>query len=715
MTSTGRSRRALLRAVAVVALVVVSFLGPAGASPVFAADDALSLVSTSTYSLVPAKGLIHVAVDVTATNSKPNKVEQTPNGTRTTRFFYDEARIAIQAEATAIRASAGKTKLATSVTPDAGFDVLKVTFANDLNYKQSTKFRIDYDLPGGAPRSDSDIRVGSAFATFYAWTFGDRGDVRIVIPAGFTVETTGSPVTTSVKGGVTTLAATGITDPNKWYVVVVADRHEALTQDRVDLAGGEHLVIRAWPEDTEWRTRVRDLLKIGLPVLVAKIGLDWPVTGSIEVAEVHTPLLEGYAGVFYTRENRIGVSEDLDELTIIHEASHAWFNSDLFVGRWIDEGFADEFASRVLDEVSNGGLEPDPLTPTSEGAVDLNTWEHPGRIGDEETSNREHFGYEASWTVIRALTKEIGEDSMRRVLATANARETAYAGAANPEKVTLQNDWRRFLDLLQGTGGSKSGEELFRRWIVSPAQEALLDARAQARTAYATLLDAGHGWLPGYVVRDPMGRWEYAAAGREMAKATEVLAIRDQIAASAAALRVSPPSSLREAYEGATKELDRVGELAASQLASATAVQAASERAAAERDLFTSIGLVGEDPASSLTAATAAFAAGDTVKADPTAASVVALIAGAADTGRTRVVAGGLVGGAVLVVGVGGVVATRRRRRLVAAPFVAGAALNESPRSRNMAHPYATLGAPRPADAAADGPAEPGRDVGDDT
>ena len=57
--------------------------------------------------------------------------------------------------------------------------------------------------------------------------------------------------------------------------------------------------------------------------------------------EVHTPLLEGYAGIFFEGENRIEISEDLDDLTIIHEASHAWFNGDLFVGRWINEGFAD--------------------------------------------------------------------------------------------------------------------------------------------------------------------------------------------------------------------------------------------------------------------------------------------------------------------------------------------------------------------------------------
>jgi hypothetical protein len=382
VTSLGATGRPLLRAAAIMALVAASLLGPAGASPVLAADDALSLASTSSYGLVPDKGLVHVTVDVTATNNKPNKVQQTPNGTLTTRYFYDSAAIAVQSEATAIRASGGKRALTTKVTAADGYSVVQVNFRGDLQYKQSTGFRVEYDLPGGAPRSASDIRVGSAFATFYVWAFGDRGDVSIVIPAGFEVETSGSTVARNVKDGVTTLTATGIADPTEWYAVVVADRHDSLTKDRLDLEGGEHVVVRAWPEDTEWRTRVRDLLRLGLPVLVDKIGLDWPVEGDIEVAEVHTPLLEGYAGVYYTAEDRIEISEDLDELTIVHEASHAWFNPDLFVGRWINEGFADEYASRVLDEVSVGGLGRAAVTTTSKGAIELNHVTHPGRIAD---------------------------------------------------------------------------------------------------------------------------------------------------------------------------------------------------------------------------------------------------------------------------------------------------------------------------------------------
>ncbi|HSL32703.1 MAG TPA: hypothetical protein VK871_03580, partial [Candidatus Limnocylindrales bacterium] len=635
------NRLAAIARVATVALVLVAALGPASAPTALAAEDELAIATSSSYTLDPAAAVVRVVVDVTATNNKPNLVQETPTGTRTTRYFYDRVLLVIQGEAAGVAARAGRSALSVDVAQEEGYAVAEVQLRSDLYYGQSTEFTLSYDLPGGAPRSDSDIRIGSAFSTFYAWAFGDRGDVRIFIPDGFEVETTGSSLVETVADGVTTLTATAVANVADWYAIVVADRRDALTTDRLDLPDGEHLVIRAWPEDAEWRSRVTDLLRVGLPVLVDQIGLEWPVTGDIEVAEVHTPLLEGYAGVFYTNRDLIEISEELDELTIIHEASHAWFNSDLFVGRWINEGFADEYAARVLDEVSVGGLEPEPLTPTSEGAVRLNDWTHPGRIADEETDARESFGYEASWTVVRELLEDVGEDGMRAILAAADGRHVAYVGAGEPETVTIPNDWRRFLDLLEESGGSEDAERLFRRWVVTPEQEAQLDARTAARDAYAALVEAGDGWLPGITVRDALGRWQFDTATREIEAAGEILGVRDEIRSIASGLGVTEPASLRAAYEGPEDDLEDVRALADEQLAVAREVRDAADAVAAERDVFTSLGLIGEDPLAALGEATSAFAAGDNDDASDDAAAVVALLDGADDAGRTRALAGG--------------------------------------------------------------------------
>jgi hypothetical protein len=707
--------------------VGAALLSPIAAAPVAAAVDGLSVTSVSNYTLVPDKSLVHVSIALTAKNTKPDLVRETPSGTITTRYFFESVSIAVHAEATGLKAAAGKTALGAKVTPDDGFAIARINFPSDLYFGQTVTVTVDYDLPGGAPRSDSDIRVGSAFATFYAWAFGDSGDVTISVPGGYEVDASGSPTKESSDGGITTISATGIGDVTDWYTIVVADKADALTQDRLDLAGGEHLVVRAWPEDEEWRTRVRGLLEIGLPVLVDKIGLDWPVDGDIDVVEVHTPLLEGYAGVFYADRHRIEISEELDELTIIHEASHAWFNDDLFTGRWIGEGLADEYASRVLDDVSNGGLGPNPTR--KDDAFALNTWGPAGRIADDATDAREQYGYEASWTVMRGLLDEIGEDRMRKALVAAEAKQTAYVGAGPPETIDYTSDWRRFLDLLEEQGGSNGAERLFRDMVVTGAQETTLDERAAARRAYAELVSSGDGWLPGYAVRDPMGRWLFARAEAAIDDATDVLELRDQVDEAAQALGVTPPELLRVAYEGAKDDFGDAVALARRELTTLRALAATDARVEELRHPLTTIGLIGEDPAADLAAAESSFSQGDLDGALAAADALDATLDGASDAGSVRVAIGGLVWVGLLAAGAGAIVVARRRRgSAVAAASAAADAPAPSepptqseppappgssvppapPESPERPEPYATLGDPPSAGSAPDSPVDVG-------
>ncbi|MFL5725225.1 MAG: hypothetical protein ACJ77F_02710 [Chloroflexota bacterium] len=680
-----------------------------GVPPAQAPDDGLSLVSASTYTLDSEKSVVHVSVSVTAENTKPNLVRQTPTGTLTTRYFFESASIAVQPEATSVGASAAKTQLTTALAPDEGFAHLRIDFPKDLYFGESIAFTVGWDLPGGAARSESDIRVGSAFATFPAWAFGDRGDVEILVPNGYDVETSGSPTQESAAGGVTTISATGIDDTAEWYALVVADRHDALTQDRLDLADGEHLVIRAWPEDDEWRTRVSGLLDVGLPALVAKLGLAWPVEGDIEVVEVHTPLLEGYGGVFLTDEHRIEISEDLDELTIVHEASHAWFNADLFVGRWIDEGLADEYASRVLDDVSNGGLRPESVARTDSGAVGLNDWAHPGRIADAETEARETYGYNAAWTAMRAIVAATGEEAMRDVLAAGRKRETAYVGAEPVETLPTAADWRRFLDLLEERGHAAGVEPIFRRWVVNADEAALLDDRSAARAAYAELLEEGDGWRPAWAVREPLGRWAFPTAKAAIDAAERVLETRDAIDAAAAKLDVEPPASLRTAYEGERSDIASVQALADRQLAMTAGLAEARSRVAADRPPLTILGLLGSDPDRELATAGSAFSEGDLEAADADLAEIDEAFDAAVERGRERMAAGGIAGAGLVAIGGAAFFAARRgRRRLVARRAELTPARGSAP-----LQPYATLGDPRLA--AAPEPADVQRDEGEGT
>ena len=159
-------------------------------------------------------------------------------------------------------------------------------------------------------------------------------------------------------------------------------------------------MVLAWPEDDDWESTVSETLRAGLPGLRALIGLDWPVAHDLNVRERYTPALEGYAGVFFEEDQRIDVSEDLDPVVIVHEASHAWFNDELFDERWIYEGLAEEYAWRVLTGVGvDAGDAPGRPKLDDPARVDLVAWSYPFVIRDQETDDREHYGYDTSFWV----------------------------------------------------------------------------------------------------------------------------------------------------------------------------------------------------------------------------------------------------------------------------------------------------------------------------
>jgi hypothetical protein len=649
--------RRLLLVLAATVLALTATLAPARAPVAQAATDGLTLSTAATYTLVPARHVIRVVLDVTARNNKPNVTA----GGIITKYFYEGARLAIQSEATALKATSNGVRLTVTTRAADGYRILEVRFRSALFFHQSAKVRVTFDLPGGAPRSASDIRVGTAFATFTAWAYGDTASVRVVIPAGFEAEATGSDAARTTSGGATIFRAAGITDIGSWYLVVNADRRSALTSDRIDLSGGEHVVIRAWPEDTEWRTRVSELITKGLPKLVEATGLDWPVSADLSIFEVHTPLLEGYAGVFFVGEDRIEISEDLDDLTILHEASHAWFNSALFDGRWINEGFADTYAAKALDAVGSGGWAPKDITPTDPAAVRLLDWTHPGRITDDATEAREQYGYEASWTVIRSIVGEVGDEGMRAVFQAAQDRQIAYVGGGPPEHLGGVADWRRFLDLLDEIGGSTGADEVFRRWVVTAAQAEVLDERAVARTAYAALVADGGEWSTPFYVRGPMSDWDFPAATARIAEAGALLARRDAIAATAAQLGVTVPPDLRTTYQAADDGLAEANAVADAEEAALRALATAVSAVDAPRAPLVSLGLIGTTPEAGLAEARSAFSTGH-AGAAVQAAAVTALMDGAVEVGRGRLVAAIAGLAVVIVLLVVAIVLLRRRR-----------------------------------------------------
>ena len=214
--------------------------------------------------------------------------------------------------------------------------------------------------------------------------------------------------------------------------------------------------------------------------------------------------------MFFTLGERIELSEDLDPLTTMHEASHAWFNDSLFAERWIYEGLAEEYSWRVQTAVGGnagfGPLEPDDDDP---GSIALDGWTFPEVIRDEETDDRERYGYEASFWVIHAIVEAAGVERMHDRLRLGGGqpnrlRRRAGTGDGRRRRRLAPLPRSRPADRPAGLGGGRGGDQGAR-----PRRRPVRADRPaprSTRTATASWSTAGAGWLPPWLRPAPDGR-----------------------------------------------------------------------------------------------------------------------------------------------------------------------------------------------------------------
>jgi hypothetical protein len=643
--------------------------GPAAAGTA-AAVDGLDVATAATYVLDPAARRVRVSVDVTVVNRLSD--------TLGLRYYYPGVNLAIQPEAASIAASQDGVRDQTTTAPRTGYRLLSVEFSSRLYAGAAAHVQLSYVLPAGAPRSTSSVRVGAAYSTFVAWAFGDRGTVEVDVPSAFEVTTSGGTLAQSSRGDGTHVLTASVAAPGTWYAWIDARDDAALTSQTLHLPGNEQVVVRAWPEDAVWRQRVARELSRGIPVLLKEIDLPWPVDGRLTVIEVSGTLLEGYAGFYSAGTHEITISENLDPLTIVHEASHAWFNASLFTDRWITEGLANEYASRTLKATGLSPANPGDARTSASVAFPLDTWGPPAPIKTSTQDAREQWAYDASWTVIREVVAEVGVTGMAKVFAAAAADATAYAGAGPPEKSTLPNDWRRFVDLAEEVGGGTGIAQMIAPWALTPSDRAELVPRAAARTAYHSLVAADAGWAAPAVVRMDLDGWDFAAADAAISAASAVLRDRDAIRSGATVEKLSVPASLEAAYEDAAtaSALSQAARDEAGLRAALSAVAAADSAVSAPRDGLVELGLLGSDPASELAAARSAWQAGDAATARQEASAALSRISVAADAGRLRLVA---IAAAILAVALLAAVLTAARRRVRRAGRTADAPPGSAP------------------------------------
>mgnify|MGYP002138671456 CR=1 FL=1 len=166
------------------------------------------------------------------------------------------------------------------------------------------------------------------------------------------------------------LTADAIAQPDQYALFVSARADQSLTSTPLT-AGDATFDIRGWPGDTDWQSFIGTQLAAGVPQLAELVGRPWPVASTVTVREAFTPYLYGYAGWFSAADAELEIGEDLDPEVVLHELSHAWFNTSAFDDRWVNEGLAQAYAAVAV--TATGGTPTAAAAPVADDPARIST------------------------------------------------------------------------------------------------------------------------------------------------------------------------------------------------------------------------------------------------------------------------------------------------------------------------------------------------------
>ncbi|MEX0847949.1 MAG: hypothetical protein WD023_09240 [Ilumatobacteraceae bacterium] len=656
-----RHRAVLIGPLLTLLMVLVAAVAAPGAVARAEETEGLDVTSASRFVVGPTTGIVRATTDLTFTNTT---IDETSDGVVRRRYFTGFTfPVATGATGESAVTDDGRSVTVTSseIAGNTSFFMYAVQFPDPLFSGETLRLTVAYDITGLPPRSDDPSRVNPAYVAFTAYGVGDpgRASVEVVVPDDFVIDTFGSEATETDVDGSTIYTAEAIADPSTYALFVTARKDSALVSSRLTTPEGASFDIRGWPGDDAWRAFVGDQIGRGIPLLAQLVEQPWPLDDTVEIREAVTPYLYGYAGWFSATDAELEVGEDLDAEVVLHELSHAWFNTGWFADRWVNEGMAQVYSNAVVGMLGGTATVPTEPLPTDPAAIPLLTWGEP--LLDTGADDTETYGYNAAHWVMEGVVQEIGFDGMATVTASVADRTIAYVGDAPAEAETRTTDWQRFLDLGEEVGGSTTIEPLMEQYVLQPADIALLADRATARLAYAQLRTDGGSWAPPIAVRRAMAAWTFDSATDQIEAAEAVLVQRDVLAQRSSTLGFALAADAESAYEGAD-DLAVVQQSVAATLDVADVVIEADVAANIGPGLIERLGLIGEHPDERVAEAKQALAAGDETAARAAAERAIEVIGDAGALGTTRALAAAGVLLATAGVAVVLVMVLRRRR-----------------------------------------------------
>lgn len=621
------------------AAAALNVTGPGFGATASAASAGLTTTADARYRVDPTGHRVRVSIVLKATNHLTD--------TKTRRFFFERAFLAVQPETANFRITSPGAKPTIRVQArKSTYDLLRIEFGKQLPAGASRTFAISFDIPDRGGAATRTTRIGSSLVTFGAWGFGSEGaaggSVTVIFPAGFTIDVRaadlGAP-STDADGN--TVYSTGqLANALTFYAYFVADRPNAFHESTIQIPiGGDTIPItlRAWPDDPAWAKRVGDLLKRGMPALAAAIGLPWTAGQPLIVEEAVSRSSAGFAGRYNPPAGRIEIAYYADSFVILHEAAHAWFDGSLLADRWASEGFSSWYALQAAKAIGEKNVVGDALTANLEKVrVPLNGWGPP----TADASAVEDAEYAASLKLAGLVAARAGTDGMQAVWRSIDERQATYQPAsdsASLERSDAAPDWRGLLDLLQDRTGT-SYDDLWSTWVVRPAEAGLLASRDAARTRYDQVVGRAGTWRLPRVVRDALRVWQYDQAGQLIDSASRALDDRDAVAAAATAAGLTPPSTMQTDFEG-PRGFAAASAEAEAELAAIAAYRVASDAQLAAPNPLQTIGLWNASPSATLQQAASAFSGGDLRATIEASAFAQVTWQTAGEIGRNRVLA----------------------------------------------------------------------------
>ena len=669
-----RSIRFALGSLATMALVA----GLSLATPSIAlGSDGFNEQATTTYVVNPDEQRLDVTIDLTFKNTK--------KPTASTIYYYNNDYVWLEKEATNVRVTAPGVDVirATKVKTSGQYTEYRIYFQPVLYYNKTRKIHITYQIPTGAPRSDSWFRISPAYLDFCVIGTGlDGGETRIEVPFSYTmsVDSEENGRLGSTIDGDTRIYTTGThDDASRFWACLTGEQAGKFASTKVTAPSGREIDIQAWPDDPSWAADISTQIDEVLKQLEDVIGQALPGDGPIAVREVGAGTLGQYAGFFDPDTGVARIGEDLEATGLItHELSHAWFNGGLFQSHWLAEGHA-EWARTAID----GDTCPDPGRFPGNGAPDLESWQFAGPRANETDLEIVDWQYAAACYVVRQVASRIGDAGMRTVLAALIAHDIAYRSGATVLKAPpAAASWQTWLDAVDelGLANENTGTavattaDLMKPYGITTGSSTALAARAEARLAFHALKATFGDWIVPPVILQALAGWHFDKATTAMtvaAKVHEASADVADVLAGADGLT----GKARTLLEAATAQADLDAALVAAtdRLAAAREVAAAQSAFNAPRDLVAQAGLLGTDLEPTLGAAITAIQDEDLAAARSGAQAIQAALADAPKQGQARLLVG--IGAPLLLLAALTFLLFRRRRRRRA--VAGGAAMPE--------------------------------------